>query len=313
MINFSCSGCGREFSVADKFGGRQVRCKDCGKKLTIPECEEERPQLDDVFNAVLAMEEQSKGKMRKYRIAEESDPETVRVLPSAPQPRETRSRIATQRRPSKPNRKAEFPYAAIGSQLLRVFKVVFMLSVVAICVVLFMQYSDEIFPSQKAVTQATPTAANQPDPETQAAWAKTEAEYAQMTREEKQAAETLDPFVSRIKRFAAAREVGINYVDLKGAVVELSASYEEVDWTNARKDYHGTFIASDAQQMLYEYKNALHAWGNAIRYSGEELLVSSVERYESDRDKSLSRGDERLKKILEQFQGLQRSVQRREN
>lgn len=84
MIHFLCSGCGREFSVADKFGGRQVRCKDCGTKLTIPECDEEHPQLEDVLAEVLTMEEPSKGKPQEYSIVEESNPEPVRVFPPSP-------------------------------------------------------------------------------------------------------------------------------------------------------------------------------------------------------------------------------------
>lgn len=36
MIEFSCSGCGRPFSVADKYAGRSARCKSCGMTVVVP-------------------------------------------------------------------------------------------------------------------------------------------------------------------------------------------------------------------------------------------------------------------------------------
>lgn len=300
MIHFNCTGCGRAFSVADKFAGRPVKCRDCGAKLRIPEAEDQAPEPTRVLAEYQAQDDD----LQEYSLAEE--------LPSiepAPQPRITRTRKSSQRRTSKPQRKASFLYTAVGGQLFRVLKVVFMLSVVVICIILFMQHYEEIFPSQHAPTQPKPTSINQPDPEAEAAWAKAEAESAKMDRERQQAADTLDPFVGKIRRFAVAREVGINYADLKGAVVELSASYKEVNWTAARKDSSGVFIATDAKRMLDDYKRALHAWENAIRYSGEELLATSVVRYEMDRDKALGEGDESLKKVLEQYEHLRRMIQ----
>jgi ubiquitin-protein ligase/ribosomal protein S27E len=37
MITFTCSGCGRPFTVRDQDAGRQARCKTCGAVLTVPE------------------------------------------------------------------------------------------------------------------------------------------------------------------------------------------------------------------------------------------------------------------------------------
>jgi ubiquitin-protein ligase/DNA-directed RNA polymerase subunit RPC12/RpoP len=36
MIEFTCSGCGRPFTVPDHFAGRQARCKSCGTPVTVP-------------------------------------------------------------------------------------------------------------------------------------------------------------------------------------------------------------------------------------------------------------------------------------
>lgn len=37
MITFSCQKCGKRFSVADEFAGRQGRCKKCGATITVPD------------------------------------------------------------------------------------------------------------------------------------------------------------------------------------------------------------------------------------------------------------------------------------
>lgn len=36
MISFSCSGCGRSFSVPDEFAGRRAKCKTCGGPVVVP-------------------------------------------------------------------------------------------------------------------------------------------------------------------------------------------------------------------------------------------------------------------------------------
>jgi len=36
MIEFTCSGCGRSFSVPQTYAGRSARCKGCGATLTVP-------------------------------------------------------------------------------------------------------------------------------------------------------------------------------------------------------------------------------------------------------------------------------------
>src|SRR4051794_29389768 len=35
-ISFQCDGCGKTFSVADELAGKAARCKQCGRRLTIP-------------------------------------------------------------------------------------------------------------------------------------------------------------------------------------------------------------------------------------------------------------------------------------
>ncbi len=37
MITFTCSGCGRPFSVRDQDAGRSAKCKTCGTLVTVPE------------------------------------------------------------------------------------------------------------------------------------------------------------------------------------------------------------------------------------------------------------------------------------
>jgi ubiquitin-protein ligase len=37
MITFTCSGCGRPFSVRDQDAGRSAKCKTCGALVTVPE------------------------------------------------------------------------------------------------------------------------------------------------------------------------------------------------------------------------------------------------------------------------------------
>lgn len=36
MITFSCEQCGKRFSMADEFAGRQGKCKKCGATITVP-------------------------------------------------------------------------------------------------------------------------------------------------------------------------------------------------------------------------------------------------------------------------------------
>lgn len=36
MIDFTCSKCGRAFSVPESFSGRHAKCKSCGTELTVP-------------------------------------------------------------------------------------------------------------------------------------------------------------------------------------------------------------------------------------------------------------------------------------
>ena len=36
MIDFTCSGCGRQFSVPPEFAGRTANCKSCGTPLVVP-------------------------------------------------------------------------------------------------------------------------------------------------------------------------------------------------------------------------------------------------------------------------------------
>lgn len=36
MIDFTCQGCGRSFSVPDAYAGRSARCKGCGATLSVP-------------------------------------------------------------------------------------------------------------------------------------------------------------------------------------------------------------------------------------------------------------------------------------
>jgi ubiquitin-protein ligase len=37
MIVFTCTGCGRSFTVPDSFAGRKATCKNCGAPVTVPE------------------------------------------------------------------------------------------------------------------------------------------------------------------------------------------------------------------------------------------------------------------------------------
>src|SRR5262245_3288752 len=45
-IRFRCPQCGRAYRVAAEQGGRQVRCKECKRRLIIPEAVRE-PEADD--------------------------------------------------------------------------------------------------------------------------------------------------------------------------------------------------------------------------------------------------------------------------
>lgn len=36
MISFTCGGCGKQFTVPDRFAGRRARCKACGTPVEIP-------------------------------------------------------------------------------------------------------------------------------------------------------------------------------------------------------------------------------------------------------------------------------------
>ena len=41
MIKFSCSECGKSYRVSDKYAGKHVRCKGCGRVNRIPLSENE--------------------------------------------------------------------------------------------------------------------------------------------------------------------------------------------------------------------------------------------------------------------------------
>jgi len=36
MIHYTCSGCGKEHTIGDEFGGREAKCPGCGQRLVIP-------------------------------------------------------------------------------------------------------------------------------------------------------------------------------------------------------------------------------------------------------------------------------------
>ena len=44
MISFTCTGCGRPFTVPQTFAGRRATCKTCGASVTVPHPDRARPR-----------------------------------------------------------------------------------------------------------------------------------------------------------------------------------------------------------------------------------------------------------------------------
>ena len=36
MITFTCTGCGRSFTVPEQYAGRRAKCKECGASVEVP-------------------------------------------------------------------------------------------------------------------------------------------------------------------------------------------------------------------------------------------------------------------------------------
>lgn len=47
-IDFSCSGCGQAYRVAEAFAGKSTKCKKCGTAIVVPKPPEPEPELSDM-------------------------------------------------------------------------------------------------------------------------------------------------------------------------------------------------------------------------------------------------------------------------
>src|SRR5262249_15065029 len=53
MIGFSCSGCGKSFSVKDEFSGKKTKCPSCGAPIRVPAASaKELPKVNPVGNGI---------------------------------------------------------------------------------------------------------------------------------------------------------------------------------------------------------------------------------------------------------------------
>ncbi len=52
-IGFNCEGCNKRFKLKEKFAGKKVKCKYCGKTMIVPSLELDNEILDEIKNELL--------------------------------------------------------------------------------------------------------------------------------------------------------------------------------------------------------------------------------------------------------------------
>src|SRR5258705_3274792 len=81
-IETECAGCGKRYSLPEKFAGRKAQCKNCGAEMRIPQLPAAaEPEMD--FDALAAAENSG--------TVDESEPAPVTsaTLPPPPRPAAT--------------------------------------------------------------------------------------------------------------------------------------------------------------------------------------------------------------------------------
>ena len=77
MIKFSCSQCGRNYEVEDKYSGKSVRCKKCNNKITIPtvvQVNEQTQEYELADEDYVVTQSQSDNSKSPYGLDNETKP-----------------------------------------------------------------------------------------------------------------------------------------------------------------------------------------------------------------------------------------------